>query len=317
VKIRTKTTLLLICLAASALASGTTGCVWRYSPIIDGALSELSILVVDDEGTPVDGVTLCVSFATGPVDGIERKGKTDGEGRFSAKCRTTGSIWIEAKKDGYYRTRLHVDAQNVPYDVATKTRKWSDGPVETRVVLKKIRNPVPLSFHAVQYLPFPETNEVLGFDLEMFDWCPPYGNGSHDDLHMVCDAWKNPDEWGEFHRHLDVSFPHDGDGFYIRSVSSDDAASRFPYDYQADDARIGEKEIRFRFERTPETILADTGLATNEYLVYRVRTQTDGDGRIVHAHYGRIGEGMRQLIGLTMRNWFNPVPNDTNLECTE
>ncbi len=38
-----------------ALACGTAGCTWAFSPIIDGASSELAIRVVDDSSIPVVG----------------------------------------------------------------------------------------------------------------------------------------------------------------------------------------------------------------------------------------------------------------------
>lgn len=49
-------------------------------------------------------------------------------------------------------------------------------------------------------------------------------------------------------------------------------------------------------------------------LVYRVRTETNELGQVTHAHYGRIGDGVSQQIGLSMRSWFNKKDNDSNLE---
>lgn len=126
--------ILLMVLALLSLAAAK---VPVYDPHRDVAYSALDIRVVDDMGMPVPGADLCVSFAIGPVESIDRTGSTDGEGCFSASCDTTGSIWIRVLKDGYYRTRLHVDAQHVPYETARETRKWSDGSVTIPVVLKK------------------------------------------------------------------------------------------------------------------------------------------------------------------------------------
>ena len=37
-------------------------------------------------------------------------------------------------------------------------------------------------------------------------------------------------------------------------------------------------------------------------------------GRVTSANYGRIGEKLNLAIGLSIKTWFNPRPNDTNLE---
>lgn len=288
----------------------------HYDPHRDGAQADLAIHVLDETGIPVENAEVRVSFAQGPVEGTDINGKTDSQGRFCAKHKTTGSVWIVAEKEGCYRTRLHIDAQKRPYDDVIRTKAWSSGPEEIPVLLKTIREPVQLTFCREHYKPFPRTNEVLKFDLELTDWCPPYGTGVHDDIHLLFDSWKNPEEWAEFHHNLSIVFPHEGDGFYAAGIDSANAASRFPYAYRADSGHELSKELELRFARTPTEIKERVALDSNVYLIYRIRTVRDAAGNILHAHYGRIGEGLSQLIGLTIGNWFNPNDNDTNLECT-
>lgn len=38
---------------------------------------------------------------------------------------------------------------------------------------------------------------------------------------------------------------------------------------------------------------------------------------IFRANYGRIGENLNLAIGLGVKAWFNPTPNDTNFECAD
>jgi len=296
-----------------AIGGGATP---HYDPHRDGAQADLLIRVLDELGMPVANVAVKVSFALGPMDGTDISGTTNSEGYFGAKHETTGSIWIVAEKDGYYRTRLHIDAQKLPYDSVTRTQAWSTGPDEIAVLLKTIRNPVRLAFHREHYKPFPATNKVLKFDLELTDWCPPYGTGVHDDIHLLFDSWKNPEEWAEFHHNLLIVFPREGDGFYAVDIDSANAASRFPYVYRADSGHELSKKLELRFARTPTEINERVALDPNVYLIYRIRSVRDAEGNILHAHYGRIEEGLSQLIGLTIGNWFNPNDNDTNLECT-
>lgn len=307
-------TMFFACLLA--FATGASKVPW-YDPHRDGALAELDILVVDDEGCPVEGVDLCVSFATGPVDGIDRAGHTDSDGRFPVKCETTGSIWILARKDGYYQTRLHVDAQNVPYDMAMQTRKWSKGPVETRVVLKKIRNPATLILNGSLYLrtPIPATNTLMGFDLKLFDWCPPYGRGEHDDLQLEYEFWRSATNWFQVYSRLVLSMTNGVDGLYLEPVDGYSALKRC---YHANPQASYQRRFEFVYDRRTGNVERHVPMPEDQYMVFRTRTQTNEDGKVISANYGLLLEKGEFGAGvLSLRVSFNPQPNDTNLECTE
>ena len=90
--------------------------------------------------------------------------------------------------------------------------------------------------------------------------------------------------------------------------------SGFRYDYAASTNEVYKNKLDFRFARVMNSVTNRVCLAKDEYLVYRVRTQTNELGKVTHAHYGRIGEGISQQIGLSIRSWFNKKDNDTNLE---
>ena len=298
-----------------AVAIGLNGCVWAYRPIIDGARAELDILVVDDEGVPVDSANLNVWFATGPVKGIEREGKTDEAGRFSAKCKTTGSIWIEAEKDGYYKTRLHVDAQKIPYEEVKKTRKWSNGPIETRVVLKKIKTPAKLVMVGgrSERLQWPATNTVLGFDLERFDWCPPYGEGQYDDLQLEFDFWRSPTNWFQVYTHLTLTMTNGVDGLYLAPV---DGYSELKRCYHANPDADYQRRLEFVYDRRTGEVTRDIPMPVNQYMVFRTRTQTNEAGEVTSANYGLIFEKGQYEWDWEVSVGFNPIPNDPNLEST-
>ena len=298
-------------LVALFLSVGIVPCTVAYSPIIDGALADVRIKVVDDMGEVVPDATISVTFYTAPEKVDVRRGKTDAEGFFSAKGRCIGEAHAWIRKDGYYETKADPLFRVLSDKDVERMRRWSNGTVETVTTLKKKRNPTALVLHCLEYRKFPATNEVVKLDLERLEWCPPYGNGRHDDVHMVFDGWRNPQDWYDYHEHLSLYFPNCVDGFYIRPV---DATSDFRYDYAALTNAAYGKGLDFRFARTMDGVTNRVSLAKNEYLVYRVRTQTNEFGHVTHAHYGRIGEGMSQLIGLSLCAWFNPTPNDTNLE---
>ncbi len=282
-----------------------------YSPIVDGALADVRIKVVDDMGESVSNAAVSVTFYVAPEKVDVRRGVTDDGGGFSANGRCIGEAYAWIRKDGYYDTKIVPEFRKLPYEGVKRTRRWSDATVEIVAALKKKRNPIALGFHYCEYRKFPATNEIVKLDLETLEWCPPYGNGRHDDVHMMFDASRNSRDWYDFHEHLSIAFPNCLDGFYLRNA---DKTSAFRYDYCADTNSVFMKREWLRFARTKCCVTNRVEFPKDSYLVYRVRTQTNSLGQITRAHYGRIGENMSQLIGLRMRSWFNPNANNANLE---
>ena len=285
--------------------------VLAYSPIIDGALTDVRIKVVDDMGAAVPDATISVTFYTTPEKVDVKRGKTDADGCFSAKGKCIGEAHVWIRKDGYYETKTDPAFRVLPDKDAERLRKWSDGTVETTATLKKKRNPVATAFHSVDYATIPATNEVVCLDLETFKWCPPFGDGKHDDLHLFYESWRNPTNWFSYFRKLTISAPNCVDGFYRRKV---DSASKFRYDYFASTNATYVKEFKHVVDRRSGNFDEISHPADDEYFIFRVRTATNEVGEVVHANYGRIGEKSGHMFGLRMKTWFNAKPNDTNLE---
>ena len=286
----------------------------EYNPFVDGAAADVRVCVVDDRGAPVSGARVSLVFLTDIQKVDVAKGLTDSNGHFNAVRNCIGEMRICVQKDGYYETsRQSVrEFRKLDGTAVIQQRRWADATVTIPIQLKKIRNPVRLKSNAVQYRGFPATNEVLRLDLERLDWCPPYGHGKHDDLHLTFDGRSNTDGHGGFFGHLKVDAPHCADGFYSARV---DSFSSFKYAYAASTNSVYRKtvELRHAYEYG-KGVVESKKLAAGEYLIYRIRSQTNELGEVTHAHYGLIGEGFRQVLGLTMRSVFNPTDNDTNLE---
>ena len=68
--------------------------------------------------------------------------------------------------------------------------------------------------------------------------------------------------------------------------------------------------------RSVKGIVESVKIPEDEYLICRVRTETNSVGRITHAKYVRITD-INQVLGLTITTWFNPIDNDTTLEAAE
>lgn len=283
-----------------------------YDLLRDGAMADVRFRVVDDLGEPVHDADMSLVFFTAPQKADVVKGKTNKSGFFVVKNRCMEELRVVVRKMGHYEVvRDSREYRKYGLDQVKRTHKWSEGTVDIPVVLKRKRHPIETVLHSVMFKPFPNTNEVVKLDLEMLEWCPPYGNGRHDDLHLVFDGWRNPADWDDYHEHLKAVFPNAADGFYRLKV---EPSTAFPYAYAADTNRVYEKSFAFRHVHTKAGITESRRFADDEYLIYRVRTVTNELGEVTHAHYGRIGEKLGQYFGLSMKSWFNPTDNDPNLE---
>lgn len=159
-----------------------------YSPIIDGAIADIQLNVVDDEGHPVPDANVSVAFYVHPSKSINKIGKTNSDGIFDAKGMTIGEISAWIYKDGYYDSRVTPLFETLSNDEITKRRRWSLGTEQTTVILKKKRSPVHTKFHLGDPMTIPVTNKIVALDLESFEWCAPYGQGVHEDLHLFYES---------------------------------------------------------------------------------------------------------------------------------
>lgn len=282
-----------------------------YDPFVDCAKVEMSIRVLDEKDAPVEGANVIVAYQIAPEKGEVDKGKTDSTGYFTTKGRCNSVVNIEIEKTGFYRAHIRESVTKSAIESVVASRRWVQTPLSINVILNRICEPVQLLMHSVDFKPYPATNEVLKLDLETLEWCPPYGNGKHDDLHLIFDGWRNPEEWLDFHEHLEVTMPNCLDGFYRQKLN---AQSELHYAYRANTNAIYEKTLEFRHAVKPSGNTESKRLGKDEYLIFRVRTETNALGQVTHAHYGRISEKFSQYIGLSMRSWFNTTDNDPNLE---
>ncbi len=300
-------------LASSLVVVCVTHLAVAYSPIIDGALADVRIKVVDDVGEAVSNASVSVTFYTAPEKVDIKRGTSDVQGCFSARGMCIGEAHAWIRKDGHYDTKVDPIFQTLPNGEVQSSRKWSEGEVQTVVTLKRKRRPVALLLSRRQYWPFPATNEVFAIDLETLQWCPPYGKGRHADLELFYEAVEHPEEgWGvSYWNRLTLNMPNAVDGFYAAKM---DSFSKFPYAYRADTNAVFSKSLVLEIERKNDRMVKVDLLPEDEYLVFRTRTSTNGLGQVTHANYGRIGENLNLAIGLSMKSWFNPTVNDTNLE---
>ena len=285
-----------------------------YSPIIDGAIADVRIKVVDDMGEVVPDATISVTFYTASEKVDVKRGKTDAQGCFSAKGRCIGEAHAWIRKVGYYDTKIAPAFQKLSNDEVAKRRRWADEIVQTDVILKKRRNPAKLILKGgtFQELKYPATNVVMGLDLQRFDWCPPYGQGKYDDLQIKYDFWRSPTNWFQVYLHLDITMTNCLDGVYLAPTDDFSTMNRC---YGADTNAVYLKALEYVYDRKTGNVERDVEMPRDKYMVFRTRTKVNDKGELISANYGLIFEKSEYGIKLNMRTAFNPKPNDTNLEC--
>ena len=285
-----------------------------YNPYYDTAMADVLLRVVDDEGRPVGGARVTAAFYINDTKTTGLTKETSEDGCIVAKYPCNGELKVWTRKDGYYDANFTTKSFiTLTKAEASRTHKWSDGTVDIPVVLKKKRRPIELMRQDRQYWPFPATNTVVSLDLETLRWCPPYGEGRHADMNVLYEAEEHPEKgWHvSYWRRLTLSLPKVVDGVYCVKM---DRGSQFPYVPVADTNAVFEKGLVFEVERKNDRMVKKALPAEGEYFIFRTRTATNEVGEVVRANYGRIGENLNLAIGLSIKAWFNPTPNDTNLE---
>ena len=311
----------LFCLAWM-ISSTTMGCAtelpsWRATParraLADGAIVTLQIHVVDETGAPVEDASVGVGFWAPQGWGAENdQGETDETGyvELEARCRTDGTL--VAKKEGYYPSRLHVDYIATDDEAIEETlfsRRWKE-PQPVQITLKRVRNPIPMiAWHATtSSFKFPTVNGTCSLDVESLEWCPPYGEGKHADITFILSGIYRERQKDTVPTKVIMKCERPGDGL---AFCQSDHWSRFQSAYQVS------SDMEFKQQQVFEFKPWKSVLPYHTYLVFRVRAELNAEGEIISAHYGKC-RGLTQLNPRGLISffdvYFNPVPNDTNLE---
>ena len=185
--------------------------------------------------------------------------------------------------------------------------------------LREKRNPIPMHYNMLgsTFKP-PRRSGRFGFDLKMNDWVQPYGRGEVADFELNYDCHWEPTN------HLctgSLDFLEKDAGAYKRKFH---ASKSFVLDYVANTNMVFSPSIPFHVSAGMDRIkdrlnyIRNHPLKDDEFLVMRSRVQHDDQGKIVSAHYSVIVGPFK--IGDTfsfLSSYFNPTPNDTNLEYDE
>jgi hypothetical protein len=290
---------------------------------------EVKMHVVDDTGAPVARVMTKIVFIDHRSERVD-VGFSSPDGWFSARGQGTNSVMLKASKEGHYSARLEGLSQEKNHDI--------------EVILPRILNPISLyawHFNGSNAIAFPIQGEWVGFDFEVADWIAPYGKGKTADILLrFKNAFKGltesrtslderikfqkgfyerrKEEWtmekfritnGKWDGFMELSFPDAGAGVFEEKQFRPYSQMKLPHlapeeGYMPTRSYVVAGNISPRRE--------DIGL------FLRTRVKRDGQGRIVSANYAKIIGDFRVSTpgsgGFSLHYYFNPVPNDRNLE---
>ncbi len=253
-------------------------------------LLKLTFHVVDDEGKAVEGAKAGFGGGGRPKsngaegEGARVDGYTDALGVFTGEVR----VWdatesgYEVSKQGHYTAWASFSARPAVWG------KWQPWNPTIEVVLKRIKNPVPMFAKRVSG-EVPAKEKDVGYDLVIGDWITPYGRGKVADLifHGTGEVIGDRNYRGE----LTVTFPGQSNGLIPCEVAQPQPSPlRMPYeapDGGYEPSRVWRAVRKYNpVTMKNEEYINDSSKTLNFFI--RVRSEVDAEGRVVKAMYGKI-----------------------------
>ncbi len=282
------------------------------------------VTVTDEAGKPMSGVPCKAFFERQKEEGKNPfypvNGTTDARGVVELQGET---IWyqssVEAKLDGCYPcfAAKHWAQKNIG-------GKWQPWPVELNFTMRKIIRPHPMYFYT-EYdgrssVPIPDKklDREFGYDLIERDWVSPHGKGKTADF-LITASHQKPGDTGDYpNGTYHLKFSNRGDGIIeYKNASSGGSILEGPHE-APEVGYLPEFEFRNWLDEEAEKLRKDGKWSLPMY-VFRIRTVTTPDGKIVSARYGKLRGGVlgwlslrRPVVKLTY--YLNGTDNDRGLE---
>jgi hypothetical protein len=294
--------------------------------------SEVVLSMRDTEGRAIAQAEAEIYFLVTGRD-LPVRAVTDARGQVRAEGRSIFGFHLIAQKPGYY---------SADWRIQSAVER-----LERTIILPEKRNPIPLFAREVGRWTstegnLPAENEWLGYDFEAADWVAPHGKGRTTDIRFRYRhefqgyrfetpaqleeeirinkeiSARDRIEWteqrfkllyGRWSGELEISFPGEKEGV-IEVVDQFLAYSQLKMPHEAPVEGYGPAPKYTLNNFSP------SGLRTNVGFFLRTRVKLDERGNIVSAHYAKvIGDFGFSAVGrLLFTYYFNPTPNDRNLE---
>ena len=183
---------------------------------------------------------------------------------------------------------------------------------DVSLTLRRKRNPIPMYCDQTGYsMNIPAHQGSFGFDMKRRDWVKPYGTGETVDFLL---EYRFVETNGTQRYEGALCFQDEKSGAY--RLKKYKTSGDFCSVYEADTNGVYRNRFEFVREasKTGLRIRSDL-LNDDEYFVLRTRVRVDDKGRILSANYSKIyGMFAIDRILYFRESFFNPTPNDPNLE---
>lgn len=310
-------------------------------------LVTLRYRIVDEKDKGVTGARVWAGGFSPNADQSysEVKDLSGRDGSGNVKFEALMDVYLSADKPGaFYKSKSRdgnqeqFDFEPLDYRKDVPEREQKNPPLKKEVslegslVLREVRNPIPLHAKHVR-VDFPARDVWLGYDLEVGDWTPPHGEGGRADIRFRSSP-KRKEEGKSLSESagtavLEIDL---GDGGGFVRVTEDNGylpVSEMKMPHEAPEDGYGELPV-LRFEQ-------EGYKRQNKLGGYFFRTRVvRRDGEMVRANYGKIiedfsyypverddprfrSDGKNDEVkpifgGVEFTYYFNPEPNDRNLE---
>ncbi len=283
---------------------------------------DFTIVVKDQNGSPVEGANITVGFDELPLGNFSnRKGITDVGGKFQFSGGLYNVGFLAVRKTNYYDTGIRFSAAYHDENEG-KTKLFDEKTVE--VELKEISDPVSmywLRFYKKQISIF---DQNIGFDLKTGDWVKPFGKGTEANCYFRLENLS--DDPKIVNRKVSIHFPNKGDGlipFEIIPFEGEYGGSELQSDYLAPESGYQQDwewldHYDWTGSRGGKRVHLDYSRSRAYY--FRVNTILNEAGNVISAYYGKIYGDLRlRFVRETGEiTWggiyFNPQINDRRVE---
>lgn len=235
---------------------------------------------------------------------------SDKDGMASARfdCHS-GDFNVYVSADGYYPEKLLNQSFLPDYDIRKGKYKFTKKEKTIGITLMEVRNPIELrKSDAADIWKIPAKIGRYEFDLEKCDWVEPLGKGKIPDVAICYDTLTNGPNY-----YLSGALEFVNGGAYILAKRK---SSSMLSEYCASTNEVYVKRFPFAYRNKADGDYSySPPLGENDYLVFRVREKRDSQGHLISANYGKIYGPIRASGAFQVgQSFFNPMPNDTNLE---
>ena len=285
---------------------------WRYKR----HAGAVTLKIVDDDGNIVSDADVFTHFVNFSKIQRDFRTKSDENGLYHAKGYTISHLFYIISKNGYYNTEWQYSFIRKDQGKARKRNKWLPwivrwepwNPTET-VVLKRIKNPIAMKVREVEFL-LPSKEQYYPFDLDVGDLVEPYGTGKKANIYIYYYANMKNMFAGKTIFKFAVKDKNTG---YRRTQFEEYSKYQTIYLTSINNYT---NLLEFVSESTEDKQIIDTKLKKNEYIVFKCQNNTNS----TMYNYGKIYPRLScwtqedQSVKVKFTYYYNPIPNDRNLE---